>query len=242
MRLTKNIYSKVIVNLPVIILISLLLAITVCGYYYFKGELSAHLTPLLGGLFSGLILVVLQFLFNWYEYSAMSKFHALKIKNILLHRDDRNFYQNLIGNAVNQIDVLGVTAARFMEHFADDTDNSRPDSKVLLTALAKGVKVRILIPSKEYLKFDDDKTKAVMAERLLKKTAEKYDNFTYLYFNHEPVQSIVVIDDECLIGPVLPPLPSRHTPAIYVSNDSPYAKKYLEYFDREWQEAELEKK
>lgn len=234
MSLANNIYSQILIRIPVIVLITLAIIASICGYYYYKGELDAKNSALLGGLLSGLILVIIQFLLNWYEYSTLSKFQSLRIKNILLHRDDRNFYQKLIEHSQNRIDVLGVTAARFMEHFADSSPDSRPESRVLLEALARGVKIRILVPHIDFLRDGTEKKKAEAATLMFIKTKEIYNNFEYLYFDHEPAHSIVVVDDESIIGPVLTDLSSRHTPAIYLNNNSPYAKKYLEYFEREW--------
>ena len=157
-----------------------------------------------------------------------------------MHRDDRGFYQNLIKNSSRRVDVLGVTAQRFMEHFADSSQDSRREARVLLEALSRGVKVRILVPNKKFLRTDSDKTKFESASIVLKQIKSDSQNFNYVYFNHEPAHSIVVIDDECLVGPVLPDVQSKHTPAIYLSNDSPYAKKYLEYFEKEWELASAE--
>jgi len=215
----------------------LTLAAGISAYYYYRGELNDKITAFLGSFLAGIILVIVQFLFSWREDSQTSKFKDLKIKRILVHRDDRPFYQSLIQNSRNRVQVLGVTAERFMEHFADSSQDSRPESRVLLEALARGVKVSILVPHKDYLKEDADRMRFDRSAQIFETTKERFNDFEYSYFFHEPAHSIVVVDDECIIGPVLTGLSSRNTPAIYLSSDSPYAKKYLEYFEREWVES-----
>lgn len=237
MSLSKNIYSTVTIGIPFIIILLLTIAVLWLSYLYFYKELDPKLSGLIVNLAAGLILMIIQFFFSWYEYKSIAEIKKLSIKSILLHRDDRTFYQKLITNSKKRIDVLGVTAERFIEHFADSSENSREDARVLLSALTRGVKVRILVPSKKYLVDDDDKMKAVRAEKLFKQTAKTFQGFEYRYFNHPPAHSIVVIDDESLIGPVFPEVSSKHTPAIYLENSSPLAEKYLSYFEREWTEA-----
>ena len=131
---------------------------------------------------------------------------------------------------------MGVTASRFMDHFADK-QSDRTETRVLLDALARQVKVRILVPKSEYLASVDDKGNADRAKRCFEAVVTRHDNFECRYFSHVPAHSLVVVDEECIIGPVFPDVRSKDTPCIHITASSPYAKKYLEYFDKEWTNA-----
>jgi hypothetical protein len=234
MTFQKKIFSNIYVRLHIPVLILLIIATVISGYYYYQGEANNKSTALLGSFLTGLILVILQFLFSYAEYSAMSRIQRLGVKDVLVHRDDKDFYRKLIEKAKERIDVMGVTAARFMEDFADP-DSGHPETTALLQALTRRTKVRILVPDPRFLKQESDCSKAVTAANHFKAIESK--DFHYRYFEHEPAHSIVVIDDECLIGPVLPGVASRHTPAIYIERNSEYARRYLEYFEKEWDKA-----
>jgi len=79
-----------------------------------------------------------------------------------------------------------------------------------LKALDRKVKVQMLIADKSVLN-DGHKRKAAEAEHKLKKLASDYGNFEYKYYNHLPTHSIVIIDDECIVGPIFPDVNSRDT-------------------------------
>ena len=133
---------------------------------------------------------------------------------------------------------MGVTASRFFNDFAD-TDTAAPDeAKVLLYAMDKGVKVRLLIPSDKYLPND---TKREDAKRVKFKYGELKKKFPHnleiRYFNHTAAHSIFRVDETCIIGPVLPELESKYTPALHVMNSSPMALNYMDYFESEWNQA-----
>lgn len=131
---------------------------------------------------------------------------------------------------------MGVTASRFMDHFADE-ESGRTETRVLLDALARKVKVRILVPESDYLASMGDKGNADRTKRRFTGVANRHNNFEYRYFSHVPAHSLVVVDEECIIGPVFPELRSKDTPCIHITASSPYAEKYLEYFDKEWTDA-----
>lgn len=232
-----KIFSTIIsIRLSKIILVVLLIATITIGYFYYTGGPNTKLTALLGGLVTGLIVAIIQFLFSWNEHQSIEKIKALGIKDILLHREDRSFYENLIKTSKSRIDVMGVTASRFMDHFADE-QSGRAETRVLLDALARKVKIRILVPKSEYLTINNDKENAVRAKRCFENVAKKHDNFEYRYFSHIPAHSLVLVDEECIIGPVFPEVRSKDTPCIHIIASSPYAKKYLDYFDIEWKNA-----
>jgi len=232
----RPVFETITLKTPHIIVGSLVIATVISGYYYYLGEASSKLTALLGGLLSGILLVIVQFLFSWYEYRTSAEYAALGIKKVLLHRDDRAFYENLIRNASSRVWVLGVTAHRFMEHFADSATD-RSEARVILDAMqTRNVSVKILIPDQRFL-TGKDRTRFNETKRLFDEIKGKHQQFENRYFDHIPSHSLVVIDDECIIGPVFPDVSSKDTPAIYMGTSNKYAQKYLEYFEKEWKMA-----
>ena len=232
-----KIFSTVIsIYLSKIILVLLFIATITLGCFYYAGEADSKHTLLFGGLVAGLIVAIIQFLFSWNEHHSIEKINALGIKDILLHREDRLFYENLISASEEHISVMGVTASRFMDHFTDE-QSDRPETRVLLDALSRQVKVRILVPERKFLKNKDDKVNFDKAKKQFKYVASKHKNFEYRYFSHLSAHSLLVVDEKCIIGPVFPEVRSKDTPCIFISTSSPYAKKYLEYLDTEWKNA-----
>lgn len=230
-----KIFNKQI-EISVIRLITILLffAILLLGYIFFFTKQNEKANTVFSGLFTGLIVALFQLIMGWYEYSQIDKFKSMKIKDVRVDRDGRDFYESLIKRAKSQVKIMGVTAFRFMSDFADP-DSTQERAKVLLSAMAKGVKVHILIPDPQYLDSQEQKNLAASAKQRLDRVAKEYpQNFTYKYFNHIPTHSIFQIDDLCIIGPVFPHLASKDTPAIFLESTSPFAKKYLEYLEDEW--------
>lgn len=232
-----NIFKKVFsIHLSKTILIALLITTAIFSYLYCKGELNDKETVLYGGLVTGLIVAIIQFLLTWNEHLEIENIKALGVTRILPFRDDEAYYRGLIKKANKKIDVLGVTALRFMEDFGDE-ERSRPEKRVLLDALDKRVKVRILVPNKNNLP-QKDHDGFNTSEFYFKKVKIRYPlYFEYGYFDHMPAHSMVIVDDECLLGPVFPHVSSKDTPCIQIKSESVYAKKYLDYFNEEWKNA-----
>ncbi len=232
-----KIFSIVIsIYLSKIILVLLLIATITLGWFYYTGEANSKHTLLFGGLVAGLIVAIIQFLFSWNEHHSIERINALGIKDILLHREDRSFYKNLISASKVRISIMGVTASRFMDHFADK-QSDRPETRVLLDALSRRVKVRILVPERKFLENEDDKRNFIKAKKQFAKVASEHKNFKYRYFSHLPTHSLVVVDEKSIIGPVFPKVRSKDTPCIFITTSSPYAEKYLDYFETEWKNA-----
>jgi hypothetical protein len=231
----KKIFSYALVKIPYIILLLLVAGSMIFGILYYTGEDNTKSTALFGGLLGGIVLVIVQFLFDWHENAINAKILQLGVKNVLLHREDREFYQQLIGGSKKRIYVMGVTAKRFMEHFADSSSN-RPETAVLLQALARGVEVRILLPQEQYLE-PERRADAGKVQTGLESLSAQYSHFLFRKFPHPATHSILVVDDDCLLGPVFPKLSSRHTPTIHISSYSAFAQEYLKYFDNEWDQA-----
>lgn len=131
---------------------------------------------------------------------------------------------------------MGVTAVRFFSDFADTSTGAPENAMVLLNALGRGVRVRVLLPSNTFLpnikKADYDKVKTKYEE-----LKQQHQNIEIRYFNHTAAHSIFRIDDICIVGPVFPKLESRNTPALHIMKSSPFAINYMDYFEDEWKEA-----
>lgn len=235
----RNVFKMNIkISLSVIIFI-LLIVLSIIALIWYLTASDTKLLAILGSLIAGIVVAIIQFLIAWQDYFATEKLKNLQIKEVLLDRDKRDFYENYIKMARKKIDMMGVTGSRFMDHFANDDDNSPENAKVLLQVMSKGVKVRILIPKESYLYTETDKRNEKNAnERFLKISKKFPKNFEVKYFSHVPAHSVFMVDDECILGPVFPNVSSKFTPALYLKSKSPFAEKYLDYFENEWDTAE----
>lgn len=188
------------------------------------------------GLVPGLLVALLQFVLSWAEFSQISKFRAMRIKNVLDSRDLTSYYAHILANAQTAVDVEGVTASRFMRDFSDRSSH-RPEKKLLISALQNGVHVRLLLPEKTYLPVSDhpsyDSTGAVVDEL----RGQFSTLIEVRYFAQKPSTSLVRVDNEIVVGPVFAGLQSQHTPAIHTVAGSRYGKSYLDNFDAVWRAA-----
>ena len=186
----------------------------------------------LGSLTAGLIVAIIQFLIAWQDYAQTEKLKKLKLIEVLYNRSARDKYTEYIKNCNRELDVMGVTAVRFFNDFADTSTQAPEGATVLLKALDRKVRVRVLLPSDDYIpelkKIDSARVRAKFKELY------QYQNLEIRYFNHTAAHSIFRIDDTCIIGPVFPELESRNTPALHVMSSSPMAVNYLDYFESEW--------
>lgn len=96
-----------------IILFVAIIAISIVLIAYFYSKPDSKVTPLLGGIATGMLVAVLQLLLMWTEHNQIENIMKLGIKNILPYRDDKNFYENVIKGTKKEIRVLGSTASRF---------------------------------------------------------------------------------------------------------------------------------
>jgi hypothetical protein len=226
-------FEKVIrVHLYKIIIALLAVGILCCWYIYFQTK-DAKYEALLAGMVTGLIVALIQYLLDWNEHAEIETIKKLGIRRILPHRDDKAYYQDLLSQATGNIDVLGVTASRFIEDFAHAT---RGDSQTLLEALNRGVRVRILLPKAKHLK-QPDVPRAESAKTRMEQIARSHPGFEYRYFDHPPTHSLVKVDKECLFGPVFPHVNSKDSPTMHADVDSAFVAEYLRYFENEWTQA-----
>ena len=197
-------------------------------------EVNVKLAALYAGVATGLFVAALQYLIRLNEHRDVAQFKRLAIREVLAHREGKEYYAALIRGARRQVWVLGNTANRFLEDFAHPT---REDSRVLLDALGRGVEVRILLPTSAYLNAADQSRSAVSHARM-EELRERWPTFAFRFFDHRPAHSLVRVDDDCLIGPVFPHVQSKDSPAIHTYISSPFVAHYLTHFEQEWSAAE----
>lgn len=226
-------FSRLVsIHLYKIIILILFILTVVATYFYYKAPTS-KIEPLLAGLVTGLFVAIIQYLLQWNEHREVEAIKKLGVKGILPHRDDRNYYKHLLSIAQNEIVVMGNTASRFFEDFAH---RSRTDSRTLFEALARGVKVRILLPLPQYVP-DDDRQKAEATLKRLQEIAKDHSGFDYRHFSHSPAHSLVKVDEDCLFGPIFAHAKSKDSPTIHADANSVLVKAFLQYFDNEWKDA-----
>lgn len=223
-------------RVPAILIISILLVALffVVIVVYWNTEERGKLGALLGSLAAGLVVAVLQLFIAWYDYAKNAELRKLELKEILYDRDSRAKYEDYIKKSKSHIDVMGVTASRFFDHFGDLDKNASKGAKALIYALERGVQVRLLLPYEKYLLSEENKNKAKNALEKYKKLADRYSDIEIRFFDHSPAHSIFRIDDTSIVGPVFPEVESKYTPALHLKNTSPIALKYLNYFEYEW--------
>jgi len=240
-----NIFSsKLLIPLHWVALVIFILIIAVFAVMFLfllpgKGWAApdGYLVIMLTGLIPGLVVALGQYMLQWAEFREMSRLRALKIKNVLVSRDDEEYYRKLISGAEKEIWVLGVTVTRFLSDFADKS-SPKLTKKVLITALQRGVKVRVLIASDKWLPSEDAKEKFPKAVRWLKALSEEFPElFEYRIYDHQAFHTIFKADNECIVGPKFPDLESRNTPSVHTSSDGNFAGPYIQYFESEWVDA-----
>jgi len=191
------------------------------------------IAALFGGAATGLFVAFLQYMIQLNEHRDIERFKKLGIREVLAHREGKEYYAKLIEGSRARVWVLGNTANRFLEDFAHV---HREDSRALLDALARGVRVRILLPLPHYLSEADQARSAVSLKRMRELSLESR-NFEFKFYDHQPAHSLVVVDDECLVGPIFPHVESRDSPAIHTHTGSSFVKHYMTHFEQEWASA-----
>jgi len=223
--------KKVILNFYILVILLILFTVL-----YFYTDATSKWEPILGGLISALLVVIIQFLFSWETLLERERISKLGLLKVLKTKRDRAHYGKLIGRANKRIFLMGHTARHFLEDFANNI-GSHDETNALHEALRKPhMKVRFLLPDSKYLSKDalGDREEA---ESKLKDLTLKFPNFSYRYFNHSESHSIFVADDDVIIGPFFTGLPSMDSPALHVKAEAHFAKKYLAYFEAEWDRA-----
>ncbi len=229
---------KISASIIIAVVLIVLLICSLIVYWRMNGP-NGKWGVLIGGLASGLIVAIIQYFIAWQDFKETEKVKKLKLVEVLYNRSSRNQYEEFIKNTNRCLDVMGVTAIRFFNDFADTSKDAPNNATVLLDALNRGVKVRVLLPSDCYLP-DSKKADAEKVKNKYEKLKDKSTNIEIKFFDHTPAHSIFRMDDTCIVGPVFPELESRNTPALHLMSSSPFASKYIDYFETEWGKAQAQ--
>lgn len=237
-----SLYSrKLSISMPwaiVIVAILLLLVFGAISVLMTDKSILAKEGPLwvfASGVVSGLVVTLAQFCLSWADAKAIDRFRQMGVENVLTTRDEEAYYGKLIKTARSQVDVLGSTATRLMQDFADP-NSPKVEKRALIEALERGVLVRILVVDPARLDASDQ-YKYPLNRKRFGDIAGLYPNFEVRYFDATPIASFVRADHELVVGPLLPGVESKHTPALHVYNHSAYAASYLHYFAETWKSA-----
>ena len=111
------------ISATLIIFICLIITTVVIGLIFWN-SLDAKIFAIFGSLFAGLIVAIIQFIIAWQDYNQTEKLKELELIEVLYNRDSRTFYEEYIKGAKREIKMMGVTASRFFNDFADDGFNS----------------------------------------------------------------------------------------------------------------------
>jgi hypothetical protein len=237
-RKVKSIYSKYVsYRLSWIVLIGLIVILGVCGYLYSQGNLNEKWLALIGGLISSLIAVGIQFLMGWNEHREIESFKEMGLLKVLPNRDGKEtYYYELLKNAKKRLDFLGNTSYSFLDDFGGTNIEAGEKVSAILRAMERGVNVRIMVIDRDNLdpskhqKFD-------AAEIKLKALSDiKPNQFKYTYIDQTPSYTLVTVDDECIVGGIIPLVESDVTSAVHALKSSPFLKCYLDHFDKSWNE------
>ena len=218
-------------SIVIIFLLSVMMLVTLIVYFVLDNSNTKWL-GLIGSFTAGLFVAIIQFIIAWQDYQQTEKLKKLKLIEILYDRASRDKYSNFIKNCNRKLDVMGVTTVRFFKDFADTSNGATENATVLLRALDRGVRVRVLLPAKKHLPVEKNSDYEEVRKKC--KELQRYQNLEVRYFDHPAAHSIFRIDDTCIIGPVFPELESRNTPALYLQKSSPMALNYMDYFESEW--------
>ena len=228
-----NIFRRSIPLRWILLSVAILLALSGGCISYFLVE-DQKLNALISGVCSGLFIFALSFLLTWHQYKALDNFRSMGVVKILFNRRDKITYENILSKAKKEVQVMGTSCTRFVDDFANK-DNM---DHVLLDAMNKNpkLKVRLLAPkirnmdtvSKQKFKLHKPKIKGLMHD---------YEGRVEMrHYNFDARHSFVRADNALIVGPVFKDVESQDCPAIYIKTRSPYAKKYLEYYERIWNE------
>lgn len=226
---------KMTLSMIILIVLVVLLIGAIVTYFVIDNP-SSIWGALFGSLTAGLIVAIIQYLIAWQDYKQTEKLKELRLIEVLYNRANRSQYEKFIMHANRNLDVMGVTAVRFFNDFADTSVGAPENATVLLKAMDRGVCVRILIPADNHLP-EEKKADFARVRAKYNELVNQYPRLEIRCFNHIAAHSIFRIDDTCIIGPVFPNLESRNTPALHVMKSSPMGLNYMDYFELQWNSA-----
>jgi len=239
-----SIFSKISTIRYSFIIFSSLIGLIVLLFILYWLEIieNTKVSAIISRLLTSFVVALFQAVLAWYDIKKIEKLKELKIIDILPSREDPVYYGNLISRSNKEIKLLGVTAQRFLDDFGDGSPNAPAHRKVLIKALDDNndIKVKLLIADQDAIKDNSENLhKYTLARARLDSLSKRYQNkFEYRYYKDKPTHSVMIIDNECIVGPIFPHVESKYTPAIHLRTDSAFAHHYIKYFDEEWNKSQ----
>lgn len=160
--------------------------------------------------------------FQYLKYSKL--IYDSSLNDIFENRNEKEKYKSIIISAKQEISIMGSSASRFLEDLGKVHSDAELDN-----LLRNGVKIRICITESEANLGDS--TRALMAKYL------KIDGFEVRHFSVSDFvpQSIFIVDNICITGPIFTGVDSAHTPALkFKDKHSIYARQFVQYFETVW--------
>lgn len=216
---------------------SILIIVSLIAIWYFSDSFNEYkkLEPLVGGGIVGLLILLLTVYLDKQEFDRAEALKSLGVIDVYRNRKDKAQYGKLIDSAKNEIIVLGVTASRMMEDFASKTDQQ---DQQLIQALARGVKVKIMLCKSENLSNNADRVRLQETTiPTIQGLQKQYPNLEFKQFEGKPNHSIFKVDNQCIVGPVFQGRSSKDSPSIVMDEREKYVTPYIDYFNSIWEDA-----
>lgn len=153
------------------------------GVVYYLTETGSKWGAVVGSLFAGLVVAIIQLIVSYQDYTRNEAFRKLRLLEIFDTRNERDVYGKYLSTASREVRIMGDTASRFFNDFANTAPEAPKSDRIVLELLRKNVEIKVLIPEKEYLdeakhaKYDFVKNKV----RELK--TDRHNNLTVKYFH-----------------------------------------------------------
>ena len=220
-----------------LICIAIILILLVGFWLYFEIE-NEKWVMLIGSTISGLIVVLVTVCLSYYEFKKIERFRQMGVKDMLPERTDKKYYEEILRDAKTHVQVMGTSCTRFL----DDFGNQSRQEHVLVEAMDNNttLKLQILVPDEKHMDEESkQKFNTPSMTHIINNLKNKYpERFKIKRFNFSPSHSLVRADHELIVGPILPKVDSRHTPAIHLKTSSEYAKKYIQYYEDVWTDSD----
>jgi hypothetical protein len=208
----------------------------ILGYWYYRIDpTETKLMGLVGGLLTGVLVYLATFLTVLESLRELDRYRRMGVRTLLENRHQKDYYRDIVASSTLRVDVMGASCTRFVNDFLDNDS----DDKVLIDALERNgrLRIRLLIPSKRKMARAAQNRTDPMLEQVAV-LSERFGGRVELRRFHEPARhSFVATDDDLIAGPVFEEDKSRHAPAVHVSIETAFGRKYVEYFEHEWAKA-----
>jgi len=211
------------------VVLTLLVLLVFYWYCFYDDSIDSLYKNIFAGVFSGLIITFFQVFVDFETLKLNRVIKNSKLKNMLSNRNDKSYYEEILKNTTSQVSIMGVTAERFFRDFGSAEDD---DPKLIDKLLNNDVKFRLLLTEKDGKKSDRAKD--------YREKYNKYSNFNIQYFDKNTYvpQSIFIIDDQCILGPIFSQQESKNTSALhFFDKNSDFSKQYIDYFEKIWTES-----